>query len=316
MLEIYSILTKHFLGESSPEEEERIQVYKLENRTEYELLSLLWREEMVSIKEFDSTRALEKVKAQQQERTPIKKLSSRNKRKQIISVAAVFVLGIVSAYYMLLYNPLIIETNSLLKEKEIVLSDGSKVWLNTNSTIRFPRKFKELERKIELEGEAFFEVVKNSEKPFVVKTHNSTTRVLGTSFNVNSSEELTTVSVQTGKVEVSDKSQTKKVVILPEFSSDVEGKQVTKYKTENDNLFSWKTKVLVFKESTLDEVEKALEHHFKVEINFLNQSENCRFTGSFNDPDLKDVLTEVSMAFNIHYYYEKDTYYLTIDNCD
>lgn len=316
MLEIYSILTKHFLGESSPEEEEYIQTYKLENRTEYELLSLLWREGGVSIKEFDSKKAFEKVKVQQQERAPVKKMRQENRWKKIISVAAIFVVGIVSAYYMLLYNPLIIETNSLLKEKQIVLSDGSKVWLNTNSTISFPKKFKGLERKIELEGEAFFEVVKNPKKPFVVKTHNSTTKVLGTSFNVNSSEELTTVSVKTGKVLVSDKSQTKKVVISPEFSSDVEGKQVTKYKTENDNLFSWKTKVLVFKESTLDEVEKALEHHFKVEINFLNQSENCRFTGSFNDPDLKDVLTKVSLAFNIHYYYEKDTYYLTIDNCD
>src|SRR5690606_1488289 len=87
----------------------------------------------------------------------------------------------------------------------ITLSDGSQVWLNESSTIRYPEHFEKDKREVLLSGEACFDVGPDKKRPFVVKTSKVTTRVLGTSFNVNAyqKEPQTKVTVETGRVAVS-----------------------------------------------------------------------------------------------------------------
>src|SRR5690606_25053603 len=80
------------------------------------------------------------------------------------------------------------------------LSDGTMIWLNRETTIRFPETFPDNERRVYLSGEAFFQVEKEADRPFVIEGQNTVTRVLGTSFNLRTSGHSASVEVVTGKV--------------------------------------------------------------------------------------------------------------------
>ena len=101
--------------------------------------------------------------------------------------------------------------------REMLLPDGTKVWLNQSSVLKYPRAFEGKERHVYLDGEAYFEVARNHEKPFMVKSPAMDVRVLGTSFNIkcrpdNSFAETTLIE---GEVEVKDKSDKGRITLLP-----------------------------------------------------------------------------------------------------
>ena len=99
----------------------------------------------------------------------------------------------------------------------MILADGSKVYLNSESRLRFPTRFEGKERRVYLEGEGYFEVARDSAKPFIVEAKEVDVRVLGTSFNVNTyvSERAIRTTLVSGKVRVGDRLTGKGEVILP-----------------------------------------------------------------------------------------------------
>ena len=183
------------------------------------------------------------------------------------------------------------------EQKQIDLPDGSTVWLNASSSLRYTEKYP---RKIYLEGEAFFEVAKDKEHPFIVSTIDQlNVKALGTSFNVKSYTEnnFTETILYTGKVEVtSDKYFKDKIIMLPEdkvtFSKVTH--KVIKSKTEfMESLIAWREGKIQFKNKSFHEIAKDLSIQYNIQIHFENEKlSNSKFTGSFEALTPMDEILE------------------------
>ncbi|RNI24976.1 FecR family protein [Rufibacter latericius] len=200
----------------------------------------------------------------------------------------------------------------------IYLPDSSKVTLNENSTLRYQTAFKGKERKVELVGEGFFEVRKNPEKPFIVKSGNAETRVLGTSFNVKAlkAESEVSVAVVTGKVALSSLKSEKKVLLTPGFTGFLSANgQLDRKETEKATPATWRS--LEFNNTSLKAVADQLEEYFNVSVEVPNQNlQACTFTGTFENPDLKEILSVLEASTDVKISRsEKGTYTLDGAGC-
>lgn len=168
----------------------------------------------------------------------------------------------------------------------VTLSDGTKVWLNANSTITYPAQFADDERLVTLVGEAFFEVTKSEESNFIVSSKDLKTKVLGTKFNVSSypDAEMTTVSLLEGAVEVLVNNESNKLQPYEQLRYENGSTTVVKF-TERDE-FMWVDGVYSFNNKTLKEVAKKLELYYDVKIIIANKKlENLVLTGKFRQRD-------------------------------
>jgi len=173
------------------------------------------------------------------------------------------------------------------QNKEIVLPDGSKVWLNENSSLSYADDLNESDiREVTLRGEAFFDVAKNPSKRFVIETDKTLTQVLGTSFNVLQDKEGSIkVSVITGKVSFKSQLNPNQELILLPGDAGVISKEgyAGKSRVENQNFLFWKNKQLAFNNATLSEVLKTLEMAYHVKFQTSNEKLlQHRITTSFN----------------------------------
>jgi transmembrane sensor len=222
-----------------------------------------------------------------------------------IAATVVILLGVTWIYTSKFSEPEMIKFSSLANEqKEIVLPDESVVYLNANSTIEYPEKFKGDTREITLEGEAFFEIKKNPAKPFIIHTATAYTKVLGTSFNIRArknTEEIV-VSVKTGKVEVGLDTE-HKVQLEPGYSAKVNltKKDVEKVVTPSENYLSWKTREIIFSDVTIAEVIDFMESFYDVKVKANDEILDCHFTGKFNNPSLTEILNVLELSNGIQY---------------
>lgn len=179
--------------------------------------------------------------------------------------------------------------------KKIVLPDGSSVYLNGNSTIRYTKGFNKRTRDIRLTGEAYFEVAPDKTKPFRILANNACIKVLGTSFNVNASGNhgnLVEVYVSSGLVELSEAGDDAHSILLrPGNIGRLEANEVSAYKTDNENCIAWKTGIMTFTETRLSEVTPVLNKVYNVQIIIREPGvDTTRITGSYNDDTLDRIL--------------------------
>ena len=154
--------------------------------------------------------------------------------------------------------------------REMLLPDGTKVWLNQSSVLKYPRAFEGKERHVYLDGEAYFEVARNHEKPFTVKSQAMDVRVLGTSFNIkcrpdNSFAETTLVE---GEVEVKDKSDKGRITLLPgqkAVLNRVTGRMQVKQVDPKMEIV-WHNDLIPFEKSSIFQIAAALERFYGVKI--------------------------------------------------
>ncbi len=187
------------------------------------------------------------------------------------------------------------------KLKQLTLPDGSKVWLNGNSSLKYSDEF--AVRDVMLKGEAIFEVVKNAEKPFTVNSGDTRTRVLGTKFNVRAypDEPEVVVTVESGKVEVAEQ-QGQKVLLTKGMAANYnrKGKALKKTDIASKNATSWQTKKLRFDNSSMLEVIESIEKHFKIDIGTPNERiQKCHFTGTFENPKFKELIEVIEFGLNV-----------------
>jgi ferric-dicitrate binding protein FerR (iron transport regulator) len=169
----------------------------------------------------------------------------------------------------------------------IVLSDGTKVWLNAESELKYPVAFSGNNRKVELTGEAFFEVTSDSKKPFQVISGDQSIEVLGTSFNVSSYKddlEVVTTLIE-GKVNINQRFGDKKsIFLLPNEQSilNKETGEIENVKVDPNHFTAWKSGKFYFRQQKLKDITKVLSRWYNIEIFFLSSDvENKRFTGRF-----------------------------------
>ncbi len=287
-----------------------------DNRKTIQLLETFWRDHSIDFEEKEK-----RVKARLFDR--IEKKSSSKKSASIkwsnsmIKVAAIILLCLTTIFsiYTLSTNKLETENpvsfmekkSGLGEKKTIKLPDGSSVKLNSGSIIRYPESFIEENRVVELEGEGFFEVVRNVDKPFIVHADKAMIKVLGTSFNVNSdgTTNNVVVSVRSGQVKVSNQSENISRILNPNeliiFDNDDE--QMELRKIDDDQLiFGWTNQILVFNDNSANEVFRVVANWFGVEfILEKNIDRNRVFTSRFENPTLKSVLESLSYVYDFKY---------------
>ena len=231
---------------------------------------------------------------------------------EILKVAAIFALG------FLLHNQLVTQEDDIAMQTvqvpagqnaRVTLADGSKVWLNAGSTLRFPTRFPGKERLVDLEGEGFFEVQANKEKPFIVSTTGYTIKALGTSFNVNAYKKSDgfETSLLTGRVEVADHAGNQKVLLSPNNRVVLEDGKLKTFPIQDSEYFLWREGIICFNEP-LSDVLKKLELYFDVKIKVNNQRvfQNEQYCiGKFRSRDGLEHILEVLQLTN-RFSFKKD----------
>jgi len=217
----------------------------------------------------------------------------------------------------------------------LILPDGTKVWLNAGSTLIYDSSFGKTIREVNLSGEAFFDVTKNKEKPFLIHASNINIKVIGTAFNVRSypTDKTLEASLIRGSIEVTFKDRPDKKIILkpnekivvdnkllaedienpnqnkPDKSSQVHGVGVKKLtheiKTGTIIETSWVENKLIFQDESFEEIARMLERWYGVSIIFKNnQLKDNHLTGSFRNETIIQALD--AMKFTATFNYEID----------
>lgn len=191
-------------------------------------------------------------------------------------------------------------------QSKVVLADGSSVYLNSGSKLTFPQTFNyQAERQVTLEGEGYFEVAKNKEQPFVVQANRLKIKVLGTKFNVDAYNDNTSVSVALveGSVELQDNSgkhDNTPMSLAPNqiATLEVESQKLTKTDVDDLNKYiAWINGRIVFFGDPIQTVVKKLSKWYNVDIVISDKRlENYRFTGTFINEPLEQVLNVLSMT--------------------
>lgn len=246
-------------------------------------------------------------------------------------VAAIFLVALLIGVYA---NKLLIteapEMVPVLKEISmakgqrgtITLSDGTKVSLNSESKISLPAVFQSDVREVYLDGEAYFDVAKNPNKPFIIYTRGTIVEVLGTSFSIRSFPEDETVRtvVKEGIVSLrGDNESSDNGVILTAGklgSFDIEKKSIETVEVENlDVYLGWREGYLAFQNTSMNKVKIALERKFDIQVKFdSSEIEKLQLTAEFKSRMLKNVLETISMSLDLQYKIDQDIVYFSKKN--
>ena len=183
------------------------------------------------------------------------------------------------------------------RQFQVTLPDGTQVWLNAASSIRYPTAFAGKERKVEVTGEAYFEVAKNAQMPFMVSVNNKAgIQVLGTHFNVNAyeNEKAITTTLLEGSVRVAQYETASGYVILqPGQQAQIAGTSGIKVieKANIDKVVAWKNGVFHFEGATLAEIMRQLERWYDIEVVYEKGVPDIEFEGEMTrDVSLNGLL--------------------------
>ena len=204
-----------------------------------------------------------------------------------------------------------------LNGEAAVLPDGSQVWLKEGSSITFPEEFSSDQREVTLKGEGFFEVAHNPAQPFIVKAKQTETRVLGTSFNLNASQEGERIELvlMSGKVRFS--TQDEVVVLAPGDQVVIdEGGKLSKKENSNGNFLAWKTGTLVFENTPMKQVMEDIANAYGVTYEFENTAfMNCPLTTRFENESIENVLQAIEALFDIEIEENNGAYIIKGNGC-
>lgn len=228
------------------------------------------------------------------------------------AAAAVFILSVGINSFFLLSKwasksvEMVEYTTKTGEVKNFTLPDGSKVWLNAESTLIFPERFEGQNRNVYLIGQAFFKVEKNRHKPFFVNASQLIVKVLGTSFEVKNyqNDPEISASLVEGKVEIFNKSTEKEAVVLKP------AEEAMFYKSDGAVTVTQKPEVLVapwregrfrFYNTDLLSIAHQLERKFDCEFVFVDEAaESLRFTADFENEGLSEILELLNKAHSFN----------------
>lgn len=190
---------------------------------------------------------------------------------------------------------------------QVSLPDGTKVWLNASSAIKYPTSFTANERKVTLSGEAYFEVTPNRASPFKVVSNNQTITVLGTHFNVSAYKDdgrIVTTLLQ-GKVRVQLNENNAFAELNPREQSILEGRRFKVEKVANDDAIAWKNNAFVFDNETLGSIMRKISRWYDVDVVCPPEMEKMEFSGTVSsDKNIKQALRIMELTGTVHFKFE------------
>jgi transmembrane sensor len=312
--EVEILISKYYQGETTPQEDQALLIFFENDKSDF------YKSEKAQFQFYKISKENKPIRSSSEQFD--KKVTSPSgfpiSIQSVTRIAAIIIVAIGLSYYYFQFKRTLIEISTKgISKMEVELPDGSKVWINRFSTLKYPEKFDYDKREIFLEGEAYFEVVQDSRKPFIVHSLQATTKVVGTSFNIRSYIEENTIelTVYSGKV-LFGLEKKADVFAGSHMILKKKGGQLTESRFKNLNSLAWKSRELKFENSELRDVFRDLERCFGTKF-VIEQKHllNCHFNGIFFEPKLQDVLNVIKYALAIEYNQKEDTVYITGQGC-
>jgi len=333
------LILKQLRREASPQEQGELQDWldaDAANREEYEALAALWdvSGDVLQARKFDGAAAWSSMRERmaggakmemgselaagsdgQEELTVGSKTVHRPWRRYWMAAAAVL-LVLCGAGGWLFYRGIRLSTTSYVAagaNRSILLPDGSRVWLRKGSTLQYTATASGVRRVVNLKGGAYFEVAHDPANPFVVKTPRSTIEDVGTSFIVLQESQVEKVIVTAGSVRVrAGAPSTQGIVLTAGEKVVVTENGVTRGRQTDPNFLSWKTNVLDFNGTPLDEVAADIHDLYGIPVGLSPdvqaEAGRIRVTAKFpHSEDIKEVLDELKLMTGLSIQQEKDT---------
>lgn len=329
----YDLLAKYFAGEVSTTQIKDIEEWVAENpanKKTYDRIHFLWMQsaktELEKKVNVDDawTKMKFKMNAAKQQEIQVEEIKTVNiftkTGKRFLQFAAIIILAFGIGTVMKLINsePDMVSQQTIYTALNLTLPDKSEIKLNKKSKISYPNNFKGENRLVKLKGEAFFDVTPNKEKPFIIDADFAKIKVLGTSFNVQAydSTNFVEVTVISGTVELI--SETEKIVLnkgekgrIDKSSGKIQEKEEL---TEPEPL--WFSRKLVFKDTELRIVADMLSKAYAVDITIKNEPiKYCKWTVTFENAVIEDIMTQMSLVFDLKINKKENKYTISGTTC-
>lgn len=320
------LISRKLSSDISQAEEEILSNWLMlsdENQDTFNMYSLIWTDSKIKRVSKNADNVFADILHEIQDENVID-LDTHQNQEKIRSISYLWK-GIAAAVVILVVAVFVIRNveNAPLKEVQsvqmlekslpsgqkmkIFLPDGSKVWLNAESTITYPERFDDELRVVTLIGEGYFDVIKDPSKPFVVQTADMDVTVLGTMFNVRNyhNEGKTDVALESGKVMVNTSgSKDSKYILSPGEGICIHKKsgEIDTYEVDPKEAYQWKDGVIYFNKASFKEVINKLSRWYGVEfIVDKNNVEVWEYSAEFNNDYLENILESISFSQGFKY---------------
>ena len=309
---VEELLPRYCDGNVSAEEKEKVEIWIRQSEEHYKIaqqiqLIYLASDTIAIMDQVNTDNALDKVDGRIR-RSQLKTLFMWGQR-----VAAILFIPLLAAYLLEVIIPekrdirmLEVRTNPGMTTS-LTLPDGTKVNLNSESSLVYPETFDGDLRSVGLEGEAFFEVVKNPEKRFVVTTpHNARVEVLGTSFNMEAVkwDSIVSTTLISGKVAFISRSGQVNMKPGEKLVYNIQADRASIYQTNGEAEISWKNGMIIFRKTPFEEALRMLTKRFNVDVVVSNNKYVKDFyTGSFTNHRLEQILDIFNASSGIKWRY-------------
>ncbi len=305
----------------TPKQKEEIMSWACDNRDRDETnesLIEIWNSDEKY--EFDKNKVLEELETHLSQE--IKKALKRKKRNlyKVIGIAASFFL-LCSISFIIFKQGIITNNQSIAfiekyvpygEKLELVLPDSTILYANSGSTVKYPEFFNGKTREVYIEGEVFFIVQPNYNKPFIVKTGDINVQVLGTSFNITAYDKNIETTLITGKVEIYKHKKNKpreKIELTPGQKATYNSKKDSFSIKEVDTNYTtaWKDGYLIFDNQPLQEIVNRLERWYNVKINIEDKELFANsYTSNIRHETIVEVLNLIELTTPIIYEFEEN----------
>ncbi len=231
------------------------------------------------------------------------------KAMQWVAIIMLPVLSAFLAYYITINqtynnNNNVTVTAGNGEKADIMLADGSHVWINSGSSLTYNEGFNRKERNVYLEGEAYFEVAKDAERPFIVRTGEMDIQALGTAFNVNAYNDERYVSsvLLEGKIKVIALGQEHILTENERVTIDRSLQTLSTDKVYASDFVQWKDGNIYFENRSFEEIANTLSRVFNVEIRFASNSlRPIRFSGTLGNSSIRNAMDILSLTSPMYY---------------
>lgn len=296
------------------------QYIKGEISTEERLKVAAWLEENPeNMREFLALRKLYDIslwQAKVNKPRSIKKTqySIRKITVEILKIAAILLIGFLGSKQLLTRQSDKTHMQTIHvpagQRAEITLADGTHVWLNSRSTLRFPDQFGTDTRNVELDGEGYFSVQHNEDSPFIVQTQTHAIKVLGTEFNVKAypNTSLFEAALLKGSVRISSPDLKNGLLLKPNEMVSIENRMIRKSIINNNDYFKWKEGLFCFEDESIQDLIKKLELYYDTTIEIQRPALlKYHYSGKFRIQDgIEHVLRVLQLKHKFKYIKEDD----------
>lgn len=197
------------------------------------------------------------------------------------------------------------------QKNQLLLPDGTRIWLNSDSELKYGKRFNGHERCVELTGEAYFEVAKNPDAPFTVLAGGISVRALGTSFNIKAypSDDVVTAYLKEGKVNI--QSAAESILLMPGecVNYHYASQRMEKTVAENNHTFlAWHNNQLIFEDEPLVNIARVLEQQYNIKVDIRDERiKNYMYNGTLENTSLVNILDLLTLTSPLVYEYKDST---------